>query len=481
MSASPISLSALIADALDARLVWRWAHDEALNEAAVALVTASTRDVTVGSLFVCVAGARHDGHDYASAAVQLGAVAVVTMRPLTVAVPQIIVSDTRRALGLLAAAHAGWPSRHLDVIGITGTNGKTSTAQLVAHILNTAGRPTSVRGTLDGTLTTPEAPELQQWLAARRDAGDHAAVLEVSSHALDLDRVAGTSFRLGVFTNLGQDHLDFHGTPERYFAAKAKLFEPQRCAAGVVNRDDVHGRLLADAASIPMTTYGLDDVSDVTVERFEHRYWWRGHQVRVPLGGRFHVMNSLAALTVANELGIDDAEAAGALATAPPIRGRFEVLEMAGSPTVVVDFAHTPDGLEQVLSTARALAGTGRVGVVFGCGGDRDAPKRPVMGAVAARYADAIVLTSDNPRSEDPQMIMDAIRAGIDEVDPQRMVFQDPDRRTAIAAALAWADPGDVVVVAGKGHETTQIIGGQVFPFDDAAVVRELLGVGVTS
>lgn len=479
MTAAPTPLTALIADGLAGDSSWRWVHQAGIDDITVHSVTASTHDVVPGSVFVCVAGARHDGHDLAAAAVQLGAVAVVTMRPLAVSVPQIVVADTRRALGLLAGAHEGWPSRDLQVIGVTGTNGKTSTAQLLAHILSAAGRPASVRGTLQGALTTPEAPELHRWLATRRDAGDRAAVLEVSSHALDLERVAGISFELGVFTNLGQDHLDFHGTQERYFAAKAKLFEPKRCAGGVVNRDDVHGRLLVDAASIPMTTFGMDDVSDVEVERFEHRYLWRGHRVRVPLGGRFHVMNSLAALTTAHALGVDAAVAAETLDSAPPVRGRFEVLEVVGAPTVVIDFAHTPDGLEQVLMTARSLAGTARVVVVFGCGGDRDSPKRPIMGRVAATYADAVVLTSDNPRSEDPEKIIEAIRAGVDEVAPQRLIHQDPNRRGAIAAGLAWAAVNDVVVVAGKGHETSQTVGDHVFPFDDAAVVRALLGVRV--
>lgn len=463
--------------ALEGHMSWSLgqATSASVEHCVVTQVTASTEHVTPGALFVCVRGRRHDGHDLAPQAVASGAVALVTERELALAVPQIVVGDSRRAMGYLAAALAGWPSRLLDVVGVTGTNGKTSTAHLLAHILSFAGRPTQVRGTLEGALTTPEAPEVQRWLGDRVAAGDRGAVLEVSSHALELERVTGVDFRLGVFTNLGHDHLDFHGTPERYFAAKAKLFERERCAAGVVNRDDVHGRLLADVAEIPITTFGVDDLSNVTVSRFHHAYDWRRHRVHVPLGGAFHVMNSLAALTAAEVLGVDACVAATALRDARPVRGRFEVIDQPGAPTVVVDFAHTPDGLEQVLTTARTLLDGGRLIVVFGCGGDRDAPKRPVMGAVAARLADVVVITSDNPRSEDPRLILDAIRSGVDRAGGHSLVVEEIERRSAIVAAVAMAEPNDVIVIAGKGHETTQTIGDRVIPFDDAAEARRAL------
>jgi UDP-N-acetylmuramoyl-L-alanyl-D-glutamate--2,6-diaminopimelate ligase len=474
-----MDLAALAADACGGRLTWRlmwpesWAGPATVD---IRGVTASTHEVEPGWLFVCIPGQRHDGHDFASEAVARGAVAVVTQRRLAVAVPQLEVSDSRVGLGLLASAHAGWPSRLLDVVGVTGTNGKTSTAHLLAHILSSTGRPCQVRGTLEGALTTPEAPELQRWFTQRHLAGDTAAVVEVSSHALQLERVAGTRFRVGVFTNLGRDHLDFHGTPERYFAAKAKLFEQGCSDTGVVNRDDVHGQLLAHAAEIPMVTFGRDDAEQVVVDRFEHRYSWRGHAVRVPLGGHFHVMNSLAALTTAGVLGVDEAEAAAAVASAGAIRGRFEVIDLPNAPTVVVDFAHTPDGLEHVLEAARALTNDGRLTVVFGCGGDRDAPKRPAMGEVAARLADTVILTSDNPRSEDPEVIIEAIRRGVVLAAGAPSVCVEVDRRQAIRVAVHTARPGDVVVVAGKGHETVQLVGDVSVPFDDVAVVREALG-----
>lgn len=474
-----LDLTALVTDACEGRVRWRlvWpGSSDDPNSVEVRGVTASTHEVEPGWLFVCISGQRHDGHDFAAEAVARGAVAVVVERTVAVPVPRVEVNDSRVALGLLAAALQGWPSRHLDVVGVTGTNGKTSTAHLLAHILSSSHRSCQVRGTLEGALTTPEAPQLQRWLAERHLAGDRAAVVEVSSHALQLERVAGTQFRVGVFTNLGRDHLDFHGTPERYFAAKAKLFEKGRCVTGVVNRDDVHGQLLTHAAEIPMVTFGLDDADGVEVNRFEHRYTWRGHPVRVPLGGQFHVMNSLAALTAASVLGVDEAEAADALASAGVIRGRFEVVDLPDSPTVVVDFAHTPDGLEQVLRAARAMVGAGRLTVVFGCGGDRDAAKRPAMGAVAARWADSVILTSDNPRSEDPVAIVDAIRGGAEQAHRSRPVAVELDRRLAIRAAVHGAAPGDVVVVAGKGHETVQLVGSQSLPFDDVAVVREALG-----
>jgi UDP-N-acetylmuramoyl-L-alanyl-D-glutamate--2,6-diaminopimelate ligase len=484
MTSGPSTLLQLAHDALDSAMPWQLVTPDqpaseatAIDALVITGVTLASAQVGPGSLFACVPGRRVDGHDLAPSVVEAGAAALVTMRPLGVPVPQIVVKDPRRAVALLAAAFFGWPSRQLSLTGITGTNGKTSTAQLLNGVLNAVGRTSAVRGTLEGTLTTPEAPEFQAWLAQCRDGGLHSAVVEVSSHALELERVTGTWFEVGVFTNLGRDHLDFHGTPERYFAAKAKLFEAQRCGLAVVNRDDVHGRLLSDTVDIPVVGFSADDVEELCVDRFRLSYRWRGHGVQVPLGGRFHMMNSLAALTAASALGVDEAEAVAALATVPAVRGRFEVIEVADAPTVVVDFAHTPDALHEVLSTARSLVGAGRVFVVFGCGGDRDVPKRPLMGATAARLADGVILTCDNPRSEDPQHIIDAIVAGVNDVDAGRLVAVEVDRRAAISLALNAAAPGDVVVVAGKGHETTQIVGDVALPFDDADVVRQLLGV----
>jgi UDP-N-acetylmuramoyl-L-alanyl-D-glutamate--2,6-diaminopimelate ligase len=431
-----------------------------------------SRAVTGGSLFCCVPGAAVDGHDFADRAVDAGAVALLCERELSVPVVQALVLSTRAAMGFAAASFHGHPSRVLDVVGVTGTNGKTTTTHLLRSVLEAAGHPAAVIGTLTGARTTPEATELQQLLASMRAGGVQSVAMEVSSHALSQHRVDGTWFRVGVFTNLSRDHLDFHHSMDEYFAAKASLFTRERCAHAVINVDDEWGRLLVDRVQVPWEPYSLADVTDIDIDVRSSRCRWEGVELRVPLGGLFNLSNALAAAVTARVLGIDrDAIAAG-IADAGPVPGRFEPVE-AGQPfTVIVDYAHTPDGLEQVLKAARDLAVGGAVAVVFGSGGDRDPSKRLPMGEVASRLADRVVLTSDNPRGEDPDTIIEAIRRGIK--DPSSVRIQ-PDRRRAIALALGDARPGDVVVIAGKGHETTQTIGDDVSPFDDRTVAAELL------
>jgi UDP-N-acetylmuramoyl-L-alanyl-D-glutamate--2,6-diaminopimelate ligase len=375
----------------------------------------------------------------------------------------------------LAASLHGHPCDSLAMVGITGTNGKTTTSQLIGSIMRSAGRSVEVLGTLSGAHTTPEAPDLQRQLAAWRDRGVDTVAMEVSSHALALNRVAGARFDVAVFTNLGRDHLDLHGTVERYFAAKASLFEPRLADLGVVNTDDVHGRLLFDSASIPLIAYSLDDVSALEVHQTHHTYRWHGVAISVGIGGAFNAMNSLAAATACHAMGIDEQVIADALAAAPPVPGRFEPI-VAGQPfAVIIDYAHTPDGLREALGAARDTTTDGQVIVVFGCGGDRDRDKRPEMGATAAELADRVVVTSDNPRSEDPMAIINATVGGVP-ADYRTNVVIEPDRRNAIAVALQMARRGDVVLVAGKGHEATQTIGDTVVPFDDRVVTRELLG-----
>jgi UDP-N-acetylmuramoyl-L-alanyl-D-glutamate--2,6-diaminopimelate ligase len=434
-------------------------------------VTHDSRQVGPGSLFCCVPGRVTDGHDHAPGAVAAGAVALLCERPLDLPVAQVVVADARATMGPVAAAFHGHPSASMDVVGVTGTNGKTTTTFLLQAILEAAGRPTGVIGTLSGARTTPEAPELQARLAELRDEGRRAVAMEVSSHALALDRVAGTRFRVAVFTNLSRDHLDFHETMEDYFAAKARLFEPRYADVAVVNADDPRGRLLADAASVPTRTYSLHDVEGLELGATTSTGTWRGHRLVVPLGGSFNVANALAALGAAVELGVDEATAVAGLAGAAQVPGRFEVVTTDQPFQVVVDYAHTPDGVEQVLKAARAVA-AGRVLVVLGAGGDRDWDKRPMMGEAAARHADVVVVTSDNPRSEDPEVIAAAVAAG---AAGHRDVRVELDRRAAIELAVRDARPGDIVVVAGKGHETTQTIGDRVLPFDDREVVRDVL------
>lgn len=438
----------------------------------VVAVVHDSRAVTPGALFCCLPGAHADGHDFAPAAVAGGAVALLCERALPLEVTQVVVADARTAMAPIAAAFHGHPSRALSVVGITGTNGKTTTAHLLRAVLEADGRRTGLLGTLSGVRTTPEAPELQAALAGFRADGCRGVVMEVSSHALDQHRVDGTWFELAIFTNLSQDHLDYHGTTEAYFEAKARLFEPGRTAAAVVNRDDAHGRILLDSARVPTHDFGLDDATDLVLDGDGSSFRWEGQPVRLPLVGRFNVLNALAAATAARQLGVAAAVVADALSHVAPVAGRLERVDAGQRFPVFVDYAHTPDGLEQLLAAVRPLA-SGRVIVVFGCGGDRDRGKRPAMGAAASAGADLAVLTSDNPRNEDPAAIIDEVLTGV-RAHGERVVVE-PDRRAAIGLALAEAGAGDVVVIAGKGHETTQEIGDERLPFDDREVARTVL------
>ncbi len=455
-------------------------------------ITADSRKVTAGSMFVCIVGEHSDGHDFAPGAVADGAVALLVERRLDdgalSVVPQVVVDSTRRRVGEWSAAIHGHPSASMTTVGITGTNGKTTTCSMLAAIFEAAGQPTGVIGTLHGTRTTPEAPELQGELARFVDNGKQAAVLEVSSHALELHRVDGTRFDAVVFTNLGHDHLDLHGTTEEYFRAKAALFEPQFSPLALINADDTHGSLLIDVIAssdtpIDVVAFSVADLEDVNVTASTISYRWRDMAVQVAIGGTFNVSNSLAALETARALGIDPNVAAQSLASLAPVPGRFERVDVAALGadfTVVVDYAHTPDGLTEVLDAARDVVEPDRsVIVVFGCGGDRDQAKRPAMGAAAARGADHVVITSDNPRTEDAMAIIGDIKQGMIDLDDANVtsanVTSQVDRRQAIGDALDAAQPGDVVVIAGKGHELTQDLGDRVIDFDDRSVVRDWL------
>ncbi len=443
----------------------------------ISTVVADHRDVGPGSMYACLRGATFDGHDFAADAVADGAAALLVDHHLTDiatdTVAQLVVDDTRVRLGPIAAAASGHPSDHLVTVGVTGTNGKTTTTHLVAAIFEANGWPTGQVGTLYGSLTTPEAPSLQQRLSGFVEGGKQAAALEVSSHALALHRVDGTTFDAVVFTNLGRDHLDLHGTQEEYFRAKARLFDRGFAPLAVINVDDPYGQLLADASSqMRVVAFAPSELDDVGVLVDRHRYRWRGVDVEVPLGGRFNVANSLAALTAAVELGVPADVAAEALREVGSVPGRFDVVvrpdDSALGITVVVDYAHTPDGLQELLTTARAvIASDAAVVAVVGAGGERDQEKRPEMGAIAAQLADRIVVTSDNPRREDPQRIIDEIVAGIRSTDGVSTIVE---RRRAIEAAIQSASPGDIVVIAGKGHERTQDLGDRQVDFDDRAI-----------
>ena len=441
--------------------------------AEVSDVSHDSRAVRAGALFCCLPGERTDGHDHAPAAVEAGAVALLCTRALAFDVTQVLVADTRAGMARAAAAFYEHPSRQLEVAGVTGTNGKTTTTYLLQAVLEADGRRTGLIGTLSGVRTTPESPELQRQLARLRDEGHQAVAMEVSSHALAQHRVDATWFAVAVFTNLSLDHLDYHGTTEAYFQAKAHLFEAGRAALAVVNVDDPHGRLLRDAAQIPTRGYSMADAVDLEVGARGSSFRWEGAPVRLQLGGTFNVANALAAAAAARELGVVAPTVAAGLSSVAWVPGRFEAIDEGQPYIVVVDYAHTPAGLELLLVDARrAVSPGGRVIVVFGCGGDRDRQKRPLMGAVAATHADVAVLTSDNPRHEDPDAIIAEVRAGAKNARTLRI---EPDRRAAIRLALAEARAGDIVLIAGKGHETSQVVGDRELPFDDRAVVREEL------
>jgi UDP-N-acetylmuramoyl-L-alanyl-D-glutamate--2,6-diaminopimelate ligase len=442
------------------------------------------RTVEPGALFFCVPGGRADGHAFAGDAVSRGAVALVVERALELAVTQVRVADARGAMAVAADEFYGHPSRELEVAGVTGTNGKTTSAFLLHSVLEAAGRHSGLLGSIErriggetrpATLNTPEAIDLQRTFRELLDAGARSCVMEASSHGSELRRLDRVRFAALVFTNLSQDHLDLHGTMERYFEAKRRLFVEGERPPAAVNVGDEWGRRLADELrGGRLLTFGLDVDADVRAEGLEltpagATFRAAGIDLRTHLRGRFNVENVLGVVAAARLLDVpDDAIAAGVEAVRG-VPGRLEPVDEGQPFTVLVDYSHKPGALERVLREARGIA-RGRVLCVFGAGGDRDRGKRPLMGRIASELADVAIVTSDNPRSEDPQAIVDEILAGV-----EGEVEVELDRRRAIERALELAAPGDVVVIAGKGHEQGQEIAGRVIPFDDRVVARDAL------
>ena len=444
--------------------------------------------VRPGDVFFCVSGFAHDGHDFAADAVERGAAALVVERELVgVDTPQFLVANTRAALAIASANFEGDPSRLVDVVGITGTNGKTTTVYLLDAILRAAGRTTGLIGTVEtrvagermaSSRTTPESSDLQHLLAEMRDAGVSAASMEVSSHAIDLHRVDAVRFAAVAFTNLTQDHLDYHHTLEEYASVKRRLFTDFSARARIVNIDDPYGADLA--AAIPgVITAGRDaaamvravaEDSSASGTRFTLVTPAGSASVDLPLAGAYNVSNALVAAGCALGIGIDLATVVAGLDAAPQVPGRFERVDVGQRFSVIVDYSHTPDSLEKALLAVKAVT-IGRVIVVFGCGGDRDPAKRPLMGAAAARNADITIITSDNPRSEDPVGIILQVEDGLRDSAGRHEV--EVDRRHAIARAVELAEPGDTVLIAGKGHEDYQIFADQTIHFDDREVARE--------
>jgi UDP-N-acetylmuramoyl-L-alanyl-D-glutamate--2,6-diaminopimelate ligase len=465
------------------------------GETPVAGLSYDSRHIESGYLYFCIPGSVTDGHDYAGAAVEAGASAVMVQRPLDLDVPQIVVRDARRSMARAAAEFFGRPGESLVLLGVTGTNGKTTTAYLLESILHVSGQVTGLIGTVEtriagrsiaGARTTPESLDLQSLLADMVEDSVESVAMEVTSHGLALNRVEGLKFRAAAFTNLTQDHLDFHGGMEEYFEAKRSLFLPERVDRGAVNIDDPYGRKLMESVEVPCIGFGMSADADLrangvelspTGTAFSVETQSGSLRISTPLIGSFNVSNCLAAVAVAIQAGVDLIAIEKGIAELNAVPGRFESID-AGQPySVVVDYAHTPDSLDNVLRTAHRLARAngGRVLCVFGCGGDRDRGKRPLMGAVAAREADVVVVTSDNPRSEDPEAIIGEILEGVvaERSDGADAVLAD--RRMAIDRALSTANEGDVLVIAGKGHESGQQIGSRIIPFDDRVVARELL------
>src|SRR5918994_641998 len=454
-----------------------------------------THAVTPGAAFFCVRGEHRDGHELAGVAVDRGAVVLVVERAVEPTqsmetVPQLVVPSARAAMATAADVFFGEPTRELEVAGVTGTNGKTTTAFLLHAILEAAGRRPGLLGTVEGRVggqvrpvvrTTPEAIDLQRTFREMLDAGDRSVALEASSHASVQHRLDRVRFDALVFTNLTQDHLDYHGTMEEYFAAKRRLFTGAAPPPAAVNIGDAWGRQLADeleqARRAPLITFGFADDAEIRPEELVLdgsgiRFRAGGISVESSLRGRFNVENVLGAVAAGILLDVDEDEIAAGVQSLAGVPGRFEAVDEGQPFTVLVDYAHTPDSLDNVLRTARELT-SGRVLVVFGAGGDRDRGKRPLMGKIAADLADVVVVTSDNPRSEQPLAIIQDILQGTG-VD----VEIDPDRSSAIARAIELADPGDVVVIAGKGHEQGQEFAGEKQPFDDRDVAREALRRG---
>ncbi len=474
----------------------------AAGEVEITGLAYDNRLVEPGTLFFCVPGFTRDGHEFAPDAIARGAVALVVERPLNLGVPEVLVASVRAAMAPAAAAFYGDPTARLQTIGVTGTNGKTTTAFLIHALLEADGRRTGLLGTVKSVIggaerpverTTPEAIDLQSTFREMLDSGDVACAMEVSSHALALRRADAIHFSAAVFTNLTQDHLDFHGAMEEYFQAKRQLFADGRPGQAVINVDDPYGARLAGEVR-GAVTFAVEH--DATYRASELQTGLGGSRLTVhgpdgvirlhsPLPGRFNVYNVLGAFAAVRAVGVPVDVAAGAIETAGHVPGRFQPVDAGQEFAVLVDYAHTPDSLENVLRAARGLVdgagpgstGNGRVHVVFGCGGDRDRGKRPLMGEIATRLADRVTATSDTPRSEHPEATIGEILAG-----PGPGVEHDVDRRTAINTAIGGASRGDVVVIAGKGHEQGQEFeGGRKLPFDDVTVAREALEGGLAT
>ena len=438
----------------------------------ISAVIMDSRSITEGCLFACVVGENFDGHDFAEEAIERGAAALLVDRELPFTTPQIIVDDVRSVLGELAALAYGRPSDAMKVIGVTGTNGKTTVAQMLAAVFRADGQKSAVIGTLEGDMTTPEAPVLQRRLRELYEDGATVVAMEVSSHSLVQQRVQGTAYAAGVFTNLGRDHLDLHGTQEEYFRAKSLLFSSYGVKKMIINDDDVHGRLLADLSSDIGDVYrfSMSDIENLHLALSGSAFVLDGTSFHIHLPGRQNVENALAVIACARAVGVADEIIADGLESVQMVPGRMELISHDEF-DALVDFAHTPEALEALLRSCREIAPSRRLVVVFGCGGGRDRLKRPDMAAVAERCADAIIVTSDNPRNEDPDEIIAEICRGFSDSTTAEWSVE-VDRESAIRQAIFDAKTGDIVIIAGKGHERYQEFSSKRVEFDEVAHIR---------
>jgi UDP-N-acetylmuramoyl-L-alanyl-D-glutamate--2,6-diaminopimelate ligase len=461
---------------------WTW------EDAEVTEITINSKEVKSGAVFICITGQNTDGHNFADQAAENGALAVVAEKKITCSCPVIVCENTKIEMAKIASKFYGEPEKGLKLVGITGTNGKTTVSYLIKSILETAGKKVGIIGTNEilvgnepvgiksSTPTTPNSLELHKIFAKMLKMGAEYAVMEVSSHALDLHRVYGLSYEAGVFTNLTRDHLDYHKTMENYFLAKAKLFD--MCKEGVINTDDGYGKRLKSIGKSSKLTVGTKDAEllaeDIAISEkgviFSVNYKGENQKIELGISGMFSVYNALCALGTALSLGIDLKTAALGLKNAKGVKGRLERVPTCADYTVIIDYAHTPDGLENVLNTVNSFK-KGRLIAVFGCGGDRDATKRPIMGDIGTKFSDIAVITSDNPRTEDPKNIIDDILKGAKGTNYKVI----PDRREAIGYALSIAKKDDVVLLLGKGQETYQILGTEKTHFDEREIVKEFL------
>jgi UDP-N-acetylmuramoyl-L-alanyl-D-glutamate--2,6-diaminopimelate ligase len=452
--------------------------DVATSSIEVTYVEIDSRECVPGTLFFAMPGTKVHGVSFIDDAARHGAVAAVSSEPFGAVIPVVVVPESQlyALMAHASSAVVGHPGQEVDLVGVTGTNGKTSVTSLVGSLARALGWNGASIGTLTNERTTPASPELFRSLAHLARGFDverprSVVALEVSSHALHQHRVEGLRFTVTAFTNLGHDHLDYHRTMEEYFAVKSQLFTLEHAKRAVIWCDDSYGVRLADMTSLPVTRVRRSDAADVTESMRGTVFFWRGHLVNTPLIGGYNVDNALMAMEILRSLGASESDIAASMADVDGVPGRFQVVSAEGL-IVIVDYAHTPEGLRRLLEDVRRLMNGGRIITVFGCGGDRDRAKRRQMGEVASSLSQITIVTSDNPRSEEPDAIIDSIIEG---TVAGATVLRMADRRSAIAEAIRLGEPGDVVVLAGKGHETTQEIGDVVLPFDDRVVAREFL------